>query len=167
MVAWCIEYAQHLEEALSGEGARRYGGRWNEKGIPVVYLSSHLGLAALEKFVHAVPAGRRIVLHAVAVEIAARHIESAQRPDQLPEDWRNAEPGAGTISWGSQWARSRQSPVALIPSALLPLTCFEHSWEFNLLLNPEHEAMGSIRIRERPRYSFDPRMCKTAPATAG
>lgn len=161
MIAWRIEYARHLEESLSGEGARRYGGRWNEKGVSVVYLSSHLGLAALEKFVHAVPAGRDIVLHAIAVEIDARHIENAHRPNQLPGDWRDAEPRLGTMSWGSQWARSRQSLVALVPSALLPLTCFEHSWEFNLMLNAEHEAMEEIRVLERPRYSFDPRMWKT------
>jgi RES domain-containing protein len=158
MLAWRIEYARHLEDALSGDGARRYGGRWNEKGVSVVYLSSHLGLAALEKFVHAAPTGRGIALHAVAVEIASRHIQDAHRPGQLPDDWRDGEPGMATMSWGSRWARSRQSLVALVPSALLPLTCFEHSWEFNLMLNPEHEAMGEVRILERPRYSFDPRM---------
>lgn len=160
MIAWRIEYAQHLEEALSGEGARRYGGRWNEKGVRVVYLSSHLGLAALEKFVHAVPAGRGVALYAVAIDIPSPHLEAASRPDQLPDGWRDAEPGAGAMAWGSQWARSRRSVIALVPSALLPLTCFEHSWEYNLMLNPEHDAMGELRILERPRYSFDPRMWK-------
>ena len=115
-------------------------------------------LAALEKLVHAVPAAKGISLHAVAVEVAPRHIEDAHRPAHLPDDWRNAEPGTATMSWGSQWLRSRQSLAAIVPSALLPLTCFQHSWEFNLLLNPQHEAMGSLRILERPQYSFDPRM---------
>lgn len=161
MIAWRIEYTPHLDQALTGEGARRYGGRWNAKGIPVVYLSSHLSLAALEKFVHAVPAGADISLHAVAVEITSRHIEDAHQPRQLPDGWRDAEPGMGTMSWGSQWARSQQSLVALVPSALLPLTCFEHKREFNLMLNPEHEAMGEVRVLERPRYSFDPRMWKS------
>jgi hypothetical protein len=114
----------------------------------------------LEKFVPAAPVGRGIALHAVAIEIAAHHFEDARRPDRLPDDWRDAAPGAGTMSWGSQWAQARQSLVALVPSALLPLTCFEHSWEFNLLLNPEHEAVREIRMVEQPRYSFDPRMWK-------
>jgi RES domain-containing protein len=158
MIAWRIEYARHLDDALSGEGARRYGGRWNEKGVPVVYLSSHLGLAALEKFVHAAPAGKGIELHAVAVEIAARFMAEARRPEPLPRGWRDAVPGVDTMAWGAQWARSRQSLVAVVPSALLPLTCFARSWEFNLMLNPEHEAMREIRIVERARYAFDPRM---------
>lgn len=118
--------------------------RWNEKGVSVVYFSSHLGLAALEKFVHAVPAGREIVLHAVAVEIATRHVGDAVRPDRLPPGWRDAEPGVSTMDWGSQWAQSRQSLVALIPSALLPLACFEHSWEFNLMPAADDAYLTSL-----------------------
>lgn len=125
-----------------------------------MYLSSHLGLSALEKFVHAAPAGKGIVLHAIAVEIAEQHVGNALRPDQLPQDWRDAVPGISTMAWGSRWAQSRQSLVALVPSALLPLTCYERSWEFNLMLNPEHEGMREVRVVERPRYSFDPRMWK-------
>lgn len=39
MICWRVEYEQHLEETLSGEGARRYGGRWNEKDTAATYLS--------------------------------------------------------------------------------------------------------------------------------
>ena len=41
--------------AFSGEGARRFGGRWNSPGVAVVYLSEHQSLAALEIFVHLQP----------------------------------------------------------------------------------------------------------------
>ncbi|MEM1233582.1 MAG: RES family NAD+ phosphorylase, partial [Pseudomonadota bacterium] len=37
---------------LSGEGARRHGGRWNSPGRPAVYLSEHPALALLEIMVH-------------------------------------------------------------------------------------------------------------------
>jgi RES domain-containing protein len=162
MLSWRIEYAQHLEDTLSGEGARRYGGRWNEKGTAVIYLSSHLSLAALEKFVHAVPEGPGIALHAVAVEIASDLVNRAHRPTPLPAAWNSVEPATGSMEWGTQWARSRQSLVAAVPSALLPLSCFEHSREFNLMLNPEHEDMNRIRVRERPVFSFDSCMWKTS-----
>ena len=39
-------------EVDNGEGARLWGGRWNEPGRPVVYASSTLSLAALEYLVH-------------------------------------------------------------------------------------------------------------------
>ena len=38
--------------ALSGEGARLYGGRWNSPGKSKVYLSTSRTLAALELLVH-------------------------------------------------------------------------------------------------------------------
>jgi RES domain-containing protein len=161
MICWRIEYAQHLDDTLNGEGARRYGGRWNEKGTAVIYLSSHLSLAALEKFVHAVPEGRDITLHAVAVEIASEFMDLAHRPTPLPNAWRSPEPRLETMQWGTQWARSKQSLVAAVPSALLPLICFEQSREFNLMLNPEHADIKQVRTLERARFSFDPRMWKT------
>jgi len=33
---------------ISGEGARLKGGRWNSKGIPVVYTSTTISLSLLE-----------------------------------------------------------------------------------------------------------------------
>lgn len=36
--------------------------------------------------------------------------------------------------------------------------CFEHSWEFSVMLNPEHDAMSDVRVLERARYSLHPRM---------
>ncbi len=39
-----IQYHHHL----SGEGARLAGGRWNSKGISIVYTSSSIAPATLE-----------------------------------------------------------------------------------------------------------------------
>ena len=41
-----------LDSAFSGEGARLAGGRWNARGIPMVYLASSLSLAALDRLAH-------------------------------------------------------------------------------------------------------------------
>ena len=51
MKVWRIAKSEHagsVEEMLSGEGAARYGGRWNPKGVPAVYCSENSSLAALE-----------------------------------------------------------------------------------------------------------------------
>lgn len=158
---WRIEYSRHLDDALSGEGARRYGGRWNRKGTAVVYLSSSLSLAALEKFVHAQPAGKDIALHALAIELPRDTLERALRPDPLPAGWSNPEPQQQTMKWGSEWAGAGKSLAALVPTALLPLACFERTEEFNLILNPQHPDMKKVRIADRAAYSFDPRMWKS------
>jgi RES domain-containing protein len=38
--AWRIVKAKHATTAFSGEGAAKTGGRWNSRGVPVVYASS-------------------------------------------------------------------------------------------------------------------------------
>ena len=43
-----VERACSVEDMLNGEGASRYGGRWNPKGMPAVYCSENSSLAALE-----------------------------------------------------------------------------------------------------------------------
>jgi RES domain-containing protein len=52
ITAWRIVKEERADAAMSGEGARRYGGRWNAKGTPAVYLSSSLSLAVLEILFH-------------------------------------------------------------------------------------------------------------------
>lgn len=55
LLAWRLVRPAYGERevAFSGEGARRYGGRWNTPGRPMVYTSLHLSLAALETLAHA------------------------------------------------------------------------------------------------------------------
>ena len=50
--AWRLIKAVHADDAFSGEGARRGGGRWNSKGVRIVYTSESLSLATLEVMVH-------------------------------------------------------------------------------------------------------------------
>ena len=50
MLAWRLCRAPFAD--LSGEGARRYGGRWNRPGRPIVYAASSAALAVLEVRVH-------------------------------------------------------------------------------------------------------------------
>ena len=50
MELWRLCRRAHAD--LTGEGAHRVGGRWNNPGRPVVYLAEHPALAALEVPVH-------------------------------------------------------------------------------------------------------------------
>jgi RES domain-containing protein len=52
---WRICQRRYATEATTGEGARLYGGRWNSRGLRVVYASSSLALAAVETFVNLEP----------------------------------------------------------------------------------------------------------------
>ncbi|AUC42035.1 hypothetical protein D083_1686 [Dickeya solani RNS 08.23.3.1.A] len=41
-----------VSQAFDGAGAKLYGGRWNSKGVPCVYLGGTIALCLLETLVH-------------------------------------------------------------------------------------------------------------------
>ncbi len=47
IVAWRIDMKRHAATAFTGEGARRFGGRWNHRAPPMVSPSGPLALAAI------------------------------------------------------------------------------------------------------------------------
>ena len=55
MIVYRLSKKEYIND-LSGYGAERNGGRWNEKGRPALYTASSCALAVLEVAVH-VPFG--------------------------------------------------------------------------------------------------------------
>lgn len=137
-------------EAFSGEGARRFGGRWNSPGVAVIYLSEHQSLAALEIFVHLQPLAPQTKYLAYFVEWADAQMEvlSAKK---LPPEWRASPPGPATMELGDQWVRAARSVVLAVPSAILP-------GERNFLLNPIHPDFGKLRRHRPVDFAFDDRL---------
>lgn len=160
MMLWRIETAKHVDAALDGGGARLFGGRWNRAGTTVVYLSTTLSLAAFERFVHLLPAGKLDRLFAVGIELPDAAIALATRPARLPAGWRSSYPVDQTANWGSAWARARSSLLAAVPSALLPLDLYQSQTEYNLMLNPEHADIALARVTAQHPFTFDGRMWK-------
>ena len=134
--------------AFSGEGARRFGGRWNSPGVAVVYLSEHQSLAALEIFVHIQPLAPREKFLAYLVEWDASLMEE---PKKLPADWRASPPGPATMQIGDEWVREGRSVVLAVPSAIVPA-------ERNFLLNPAHPKFRQLRLHKPVEFAFDPRL---------
>ncbi|RME73410.1 MAG: RES domain-containing protein, partial [Verrucomicrobia bacterium] len=52
---WRLVRERYADAAFSGEGAAKFGGRWNSRGIGLVYTSETRALAALETLVHLNP----------------------------------------------------------------------------------------------------------------
>lgn len=150
---WRLEKKEDVPTAFAGEGARLVSGRWHHRGVPVVYASSTLSLAAFEKFVHVGLEGMHIQLLSFRVEIPDVNIQKVEIHD-LPDDWR-AEPASdSTRDIGTRWAREGHSPVLRVASVIIPV-------EWNYLLNPLHPDFGKIRINDPEPFSFDPRMWET------
>jgi RES domain-containing protein len=149
---WRITSTRHAGHAFDGEGARLYGGRWNRPGVPLVYCSATLSLAALEYFVHLEP-GLSPSLVTVAAEIPASLAVEVRDIESLPADWRSYPAPERLKDLGSAWARSGSTAVLFVPSAVIP-------HEQNVLLNPLHPDFLKIKLHDAELFSFDPRMWK-------
>ena len=152
MRVWRLAQAKY--PALDGEGARRYGGRWNSEGHAVVYTASHLSLAALELLVHVASDIPPPGYEAVEIEIPDGIIPDTLCP--LPEGWYEMIPPIECKDVGDRWIESGQSLICAVPSAVVPE-------EYNYLLNPAHADMRLVTIIRRRPFSFDPRL---VPASA-
>jgi RES domain-containing protein len=149
---WRIANAAHA--AFDGEGARRYGSRWTRKGLPVVFASTTLSLAALERFVHVDPDLEPIDLVALSIELAASvAIETVEIAD-LPREWRAYPAPSSLAAIGERWLRSARTVALSVPSVVIP-------HERNFILNPAHAEFATLTAtRTAEPFSFDPRMWK-------
>ncbi|HEX4030495.1 MAG TPA: RES family NAD+ phosphorylase [Terracidiphilus sp.] len=149
MLIWRLCRAMHAPGAFSGEGARRFGGRWNSRGVAMVYCSSSLALAAIELFVHLDPTQAPADLVAISALLPdgepARTIEPADLP---PEWWTDL---TATRALGDAWIRASSSLTVRVPS--VPIRP-----EWNVLLNPLHPRMAEFRIDAARPFVFDARM---------
>lgn len=90
--AWRLVKKAREAEAFSGEGARRYAGRWNNFRTAVVYLSDSLSLAALELFVHLGSAHKGMTFATFLVEIPDEVKVEVLPEEILPKNWRDQPP---------------------------------------------------------------------------
>lgn len=140
---------QHAATAFSGEGAAKYGGRWNSSGVPLVYTSGSQALAILELRVHLnPPMPLRYVLFPVQFD---ESLMERLSPASLPWDWTDHPPAPSTQRLGNAWAVSERSAVLEVPSVLVP-------GEPNYLLNPVHPDFQRIRIGTPEPFTLDPRL---------
>jgi RES domain-containing protein len=139
----------HGSTAFDGEGAWRFGGRWNSRGTRTVYTSATLSLAALETLVHLnPPVAFKYV--AIPIEFDEALVETFATSD-LPADWNEEPPPPSTAEIGDRWVKESRSAVLELPSVIIPA-------EPNYLLNPAHSDFKRIRIGKPTPFSFDPRL---------
>jgi RES domain-containing protein len=146
--AWRLVEREELATAFDGAGVARVGGRWNSKGVRVVYLSSSLALAALELLAQldGDEVGRPFAAIPVILDPARLLIVDVEA---LPPGWDVPDGVHHTRFVGDSWVRRQASPVLGVPSRLVPV-------ERNYLLNPAHPDAGAVAIGEARPFRFAP-----------
>ncbi len=150
ITAWRITSEKYADTAFSGEGAKKYGGRFNSVGTPVVYTSESISLATLELLAKA---GRRQRLSGrvvLSVTFEESQVIVYDKKD-LPEGWDARPYGPSSQQATGEWIRSEKSLVLKVPSVVVPE-------EHNYLINPEHPDFDKLEFGEPRSLDPDPRL---------
>lgn len=143
MILWRIatETRQFQANDLSGAGAARSPGRWNEEGQAIVYCAPSIALAVLETAAHIHDGGLPLNRYLVRIEVPAaiwrrrRTLEAAN----LPPTWNAIPAGSASARIGGDWLRSQGSTLLLAPSVIVPE-------EPVALINPMHPDASRITV---------------------
>jgi RES domain-containing protein len=149
MRVWRLCKAKNAKDAFSGEGARLHGGRWNYRGIPVVYTSESRALAALELRVHTPQLVRDLVL--IGADLPDALPVTRLRPEDLPMGWDQYPAPEELKGIGMTWIEQGANVALVVPSVVIPS-------EHNIVLNPRHPDFPSIQIREPEPFLYDHRL---------
>lgn len=138
---------------LSGRGAELAGGRWNSKGVAMLYTSQSRALCLAEIAVN-LPIG--IVpddYYLVEIELPDSASITKLNLKKLKADWNSFPHSPVTQQLGDDFVFKSKSLVLQVPSAVV-------QGDFNFLINPKHPEFYQITINNTERFSFDERLFK-------
>lgn len=128
-----------------------YGGRWNKKGIPVLYTGENKEIALLEVIVNTPPL---LIpeLDILTIEIPDDSITTIHI-DQLPKNWSSYPAPVILADIGESWITEGKTIALKVPS------CIIHT-SHNYILNCRHPEYSKVKLIERRHFRFDPRLKK-------
>jgi RES domain-containing protein len=156
LVAWRLDAAPHASSWDSGVGAQQGGGRWNPKGLKVVYCSFDPATTVLESAVHrgfAVLDSQPFVLTSLVITdpAAVTLVVPAAVPN--PAWLHGGIPSAGQQAWGA----------ALLDAhafVAFPSVVSKSSW--NVVFRPDR-ANGKYLQQAQDRLVLDTRLNPPGP----
>ena len=151
ITSYRISKTKHAANLFDGEGAFRFGGRWNTRGTRIIYTAGSLSLAILEMLVHLEDETLLSSYSYAAAQFDSELITAVEDFSRLPKNWNASPSPAAVQKIGDEWARSKNAAVLRVPTALVP-------GEFNYLIDPGHDDFKRITTGEPIRLEFDPRL---------
>ncbi|MPR32487.1 RES family NAD+ phosphorylase [Salmonirosea aquatica] len=150
-----IQTDSHRDTILEGIGAQLWGGRWNDKGRPMVYTATTPELCFLEYMVHLegtplfdLPP---LILCEIVVPDGSITFLDA---DALPDGWNDPHiTPPGLADFAEAQFRQYGTLGLGIPSVVVPL-----SPSRNVLLDPLHALRKSCQVNSIVPYPVDPRL---------
>lgn len=131
---------------LTGEGARRFGGRWTPPGYPALYVAEHPALAGFGKLVYAGVASTASPLDYRLIVLAIPP-DSIDRIAHMPDD---------PLAVGTAWHEAGEYLALEVPSVVVP-------YASNILINSRHPRAAEISICDDVGFAFDARLDPAKP----
>ena len=134
---------------ITGTGAKLMGGRWNSKGVPLLYVSEHISLAVLEMLVNTKFKDLIIPLDLISIQIPEKVTQGEISLKKMKKGWITDY--GYTRFMGDEFIKNKQSLLLKIPSVVI-------TEEFNYLVNPLHPDFKKIKIIETRSFKTDERL---------
>lgn len=150
MIVYRIANLKYQDSILSGIGAEKVGGRWNEVGTRAVYTSENAALALLEYYVHSknsayLPKQIAIAKIYIPDEFVINEIQA------LPKDWNQYPYNNQSTKLFSELVKYNNFFAIKVPSAILSI-------ENNIILNPLYEHFHQVKVMEFIHLDLDSRL---------
>lgn len=137
---------------MAGLGAKLYGGRWNNTGIPCIYTSESRALAILEYMVNVELSMVPKTLSITIYEAPENEFLTCAIKD-FPFDWKDSPIPSSTKDYGSKLFLNGSHLGLKLPSVIV-------QDEFNYLINPLSDKLPLIKVVDAQDFVFDQRIKK-------
>lgn len=134
---------------MSGTGAKLMGGRWNSKGVPVLYTTENISLSVLEILVNTerqhIPQTYQLLKLNIPDSVSYTTILKVKLKEQWKDDFEHTQ-------WiGNEFLKQNKILILKVPSAVV-------DEEYNFLFNPGHPDFKKLKILSVNKFSFDKRL---------
>ena len=149
MIVYRLSKAKYAND-LSCKGAEICGGRWNSKGMAVVYTSDSKALATTEIAVHTSLANIPTDYSIISIELPDDAVLELKIND-FPADWDAIPPSIISQKFVDKFIIDNNFLALKVPSAVV-------DGDFNILINPRHKDIESVKIVKVAGFGFDKRL---------
>lgn len=150
MIVYSVANSKYKDSTLSGIGAEKVGGRWNEVGTRAVYCSENISLALLEYYVHSEKISN-LPKEILVAKIQFPDEFIIEELEDLPDRWNQYPYSSKTTKIFTNLAIDRDFFALRVPSTIVGL-------ESNIILNPLYKEFGKVDIPEFIKLPIDKRL---------
>ncbi|MDT0687063.1 RES family NAD+ phosphorylase [Autumnicola psychrophila] len=150
MIVYRVATLKYKEATLSGIGAEKVGGRWNEVGTRAVYCSENISLALLEYYVHSANIAY-LPKEILVAKIKFPDNFVVEELQKLPESWNDYPYSSKTTEIFTNFVKDRNFFALRVPSTIVGV-------ESNFILNPLYKDFGKVEVTEFLKLPVDERL---------